>query len=48
MFADGDDVWLPNKIEVSYKKIKEIEKNSTNSIPLLCFTDLKVVDEKLN
>ena len=48
MFADGDDVWLPNKIEISFKKIQEIEKSNSKNLPILCFTDLKVVDRNLN
>ena len=41
MLCDQDDVWLPEKIEVSLKKIME-----TNSD--LVFTDLQVVDESLS
>jgi len=47
MFADGDDVWLPNKIEISLKKIQQGEKTNKKNLPILCFTDLKVVDSKL-
>lgn len=43
MFCDQDDVWLPNKIEITLKKMKEIECG-----PTLVHTDLKVVDSKLN
>lgn len=47
-FSDHDDVWLPNKIELSVNKmIKAVEKYS-NDIPLLVFSDMKVVDESLN
>ena len=28
MFVDGDDVWLPNKIEISLKKIQQGEKTN--------------------
>lgn len=38
--SDQDDVWLPNKIENTYNKLKD-----TNSD--LVFTDLEVVDESL-
>lgn len=38
--SDQDDVWLPEKVEKTYKKLKE-----TNSD--LVFTDLEVVNEKL-
>jgi len=46
MFSDHDDIWLNFKIEVSLKKILEIEQEI--DIPLCVFTDLKVVDENLN
>lgn len=39
--SDQDDIWLPQKVEHTYNKLKE-----TNSD--LVFTDLEVVDEKLN
>lgn len=48
MFCDQDDVWLRDKIELSLNKLKEIEKESEYDIPLLVFTDLHVVDERLN
>lgn len=41
MLSDQDDVWLPEKVKHAYKTIKE-----ENSI--LAFSDLIVVDEKLN
>ena len=47
MFSDQDDVWLKDKIEKSYKKIKELE-NSKGKRPVAVFTDMKVVDEGLN
>ncbi len=47
MFADQDDVWLPDKIERSIAAIKELEGSSAASEPLLVFTDLKVVNEQL-
>lgn len=43
MFCDQDDVWLPNKIEITLKKMLEIEDG-----PTLIHTDLKVVDKSLN
>jgi glycosyltransferase involved in cell wall biosynthesis len=48
MFCDQDDIWLPNKIEVSFNKILELERNDGKDISLLVFTDLTVVDEKLS
>jgi glycosyltransferase involved in cell wall biosynthesis len=47
MLCDQDDVWLPNKIEVCIKTMKELEAVSGN-IPLMVFTDLKEVDTNLN
>lgn len=46
MFADQDDVWMPNKIEISYKKINEIQQSG--NIPIIVHTDLRVVDTDLN
>ena len=47
MFCDQDDVWLPNKIKLSFQKIKEMEEAYGTDTPLLVFTDLFVVNEKL-
>ena len=44
MFCDQDDIWLPNKIEKTFARMKEVE----GSFPTLVATDLKVVDEQLN
>jgi glycosyltransferase involved in cell wall biosynthesis len=48
MFADQDDVWLPNKIELTLKKMLELEDKYGKDTPLLVYTDVKVVDENLN
>ncbi len=49
MFCDQDDVWLDDKIEVTLKEIKKLEKEVQNKkIPILVHTDLQVVDENLN
>jgi glycosyltransferase involved in cell wall biosynthesis len=40
LFADQDDIWLPNKIEWLLKRTIEIEKNS--SIPFLLFSDMRI------
>ena len=47
MTCDQDDVWLPNKIELTYSKMKETE-NSNKEAPVLVHTDLSVVDKNLN
>jgi len=48
MLCDQDDVWLSDKIELSFKAIKKLEAETEKSKPLLVFTDAKVVDENLN
>lgn len=48
MYADGDDVWLPNKIELAVTKMKELEKKHSSQLPILVFTDSIIVDENLN
>lgn len=47
MTCDHDDVWLPNKIEQTMKKMKELENEWGIELPLLVHTDLQVVDENL-
>ena len=46
MLCDQDDIWLPNKIEVTMAKMKAMEEVHPN-LPLLVHTDLKVVDHDL-
>lgn len=49
MFADGDDVWFPQKIKKSLEHIIGIESSSDGrKVPALVFTDLSIVDENLN
>lgn len=43
-FSDQDDVWLPNKLEVTLARAQQEPADQ----PLLVYTDLKVVDENLN
>ena len=47
MFSDQDDVWLPNKIELTLNVMKAAEQIYPNK-PVLVHTDLKVVDSELN
>jgi hypothetical protein len=47
MFCDQDDFWIENKVEIALDSIIQYEKKYGN-IPLVVYTDLKVVDEKLN
>lgn len=48
MFSDHDDVWFNNKIEISYNKMKALEKIYSKDTPLLVFTDKIVTDSSLN
>lgn len=43
MFCDQDDVWNKDKIEITFKKMREAE-NENNRIPVLVHSDLKVAD----
>jgi glycosyltransferase involved in cell wall biosynthesis len=47
MFADQDDIWKPDKIEISLNKIIDVE-TKTPEIPIMIHTDLEIVGEKLN
>lgn len=47
MFADQDDVWLPNKIQLTMEKLKCCE-NSNQNEPIMICTDAICVDESLN
>jgi glycosyltransferase involved in cell wall biosynthesis len=46
MFCDQDDVWLPEKIQLTFNKMKEAQKLYPDT-PILVFTDLTIVDEDL-
>lgn len=47
MLADQDDVWLPDKTGRSFEKLKALEKKHGPEVPLLVFTDLRVVGRDL-
>lgn len=46
-FCDQDDVWVPEKLELSLARTRELERDHGAEVPLLVFTDLEVVDENL-
>ena len=48
MFADGDDVWLKDKISKSLEHLISIEENYSKKTPILVFTDLNITDKSLN
>lgn len=47
MFCDQDDYWFPEKIEKSLQKIKEMENQWGEEIPLLVHTDMEIFDDDL-
>jgi hypothetical protein len=46
-FSDQDDVWLPEKISLTMKAMQGLEDHYGRSTPALVFTDLQVVNERL-
>ena len=46
-FADQDDIWLADKLELTYEKLKKLEQEYGPDIPLMVHTDLTVVDKHL-
>jgi glycosyltransferase involved in cell wall biosynthesis len=47
MFCDQDDVWKPGKIEATLKRMKSMEAQFGNNIPIAVFTDAEIVDSHL-
>jgi GT2 family glycosyltransferase len=47
MLCDQDDVWLPEKIEVTLGRMRASEQAHGAARPVLVHTDLRVVDEAL-
>jgi len=48
LFADQDDVWLPNKIEQSLHHIEEEEKKYGEKTPLVKYSKFKFIDGEGN
>ena len=48
MFCDQDDVWLPTKIALTLEKMSELIAKYGKDVPLLVYTEMKVVDENLS
>ncbi len=44
--SDQDDVWLPNKLEVTLRAMREAEDRYGVATPILVHTDLQVVDSE--
>lgn len=47
MFCDQDDVWLPEKIELTMARMREMESLYGEDTPIMVHTDLRVVDGNL-
>lgn len=47
MFSDADDVWLIDKVDISLRKMIEVEELNPDK-PIIVHTDLFMVDENLN
>lgn len=47
MFCDQDDVWKPEKIAVTLKRLRHMEVQFKKELPMAVFTDALVVDENL-
>lgn len=46
LFADQDDIWLPDKLELSVKKIKEDEQVFGGGVPLAKYSSFQFIDEQ--
>ncbi|MGC1373944.1 MAG: glycosyltransferase family 2 protein [Candidatus Sulfotelmatobacter sp.] len=44
-FCDQDDVWRPDKLELSVSAIKAIEAERGAETPVLAFSDMEIVDD---
>ena len=48
MLCDQDDIWLPDKVEVTLKEMKRMEEQYQNTTPILVHSDLSVTDQEAN
>ena len=46
-FADQDDVWLQSKVSMTKRAMDQLESSWGKDVPLLVFSDLRVVDDQL-
>lgn len=47
MLSDQDDVWKPNKIGITLRRMRHMEAQLGKELPMAVFTDAVVVDENL-
>ena len=45
MFCDQDDIWLPDKVEVTLREMKKMEQLWGKNMPILIHSDLSVTDQ---
>lgn len=48
MFCDQDDVWKPNKIAITLRRMRHMEGQTGKMTPIAIFTDAIIVDSELN
>jgi len=48
MYCDHDDVWLPDKIELSMKRMRTAERRCGHAVPILVHTGLSVCGSDLS
>ncbi len=48
MFCDHDDVWMPHKIQCTLDVMRAAIDRHGDQMPILVFTDLRIVDETLS
>ena len=48
MLCDQDDVWKPDKIARTLRRVKQMEVQFEKELPIAVFTDAYIVDEDLN
>ena len=48
MLSDQDDIWNDNKISTTLKRMKEVERQCGEGVPVLVHCDCRVVDGNLN
>lgn len=46
MLCDQDDIWLPDKVEVTLREMKKLEAEWGEAVPLLVHGDLSVTDKE--
>ena len=48
MLCDQDDIWLPDKIRITFDRIQELESEFGTDAPILVHTDLRVVSQDID